>query len=273
MNICICQLIKDEQRYIEEWIDYYLNFGISKFILFEDWNSTSHNDVLSKYGDKVILHKYNDIVTKDDTKYFTETRQEVIWSVFWRMYKDKFDACLFIDPDEYLNCSPENFLEEVEYFKNDPNVHSIYYRWLTRTASGHIKDPYPNKTYSVVKTYTNVLYGYNMINKLSEYKNKDYNFQRKHLIYLNKLKTVNDFQAPHGDDNYHYEQESLFKLNHYVTKSWEEYKWRLLIKGEQVKKWGRRLEDFFVINQDLLPYKEELINECKELDYKYNDEI
>ena len=271
MNICICQLIKDEQRYIEEWIDYYLNFGISKFILFEDRNSTSHKDILSKYGDKIIIHRYDDVVTDDDTKYFTETRQEVIWSVFLRMYKDKFDACLFIDPDEYIGCTPEEFLEEINHFKNDPNVYSIYYKWLTHTASGHIKDPYPNQKYSVVKTYTKVLYGYNMRDKLSEYDYKDYNLQCKHLIYLYKLKNITDFHVPHG--NACNEQESVFKLNHYLMKSWEEYKWRLFNKGEQVKMWARRLEDFFELNQDLLPYKEELINECKELNYKYNDEI
>ena len=60
LNICICQLIKDEQIYIEEWIDYHLNLGISKFVLFEDYNSTSHLEVLSKYGNKVILYIIQD---------------------------------------------------------------------------------------------------------------------------------------------------------------------------------------------------------------------
>lgn len=47
LNICICQLIKDEQRYIEELIDYHLNLGINKIILFEDVNSKSHKHITS----------------------------------------------------------------------------------------------------------------------------------------------------------------------------------------------------------------------------------
>jgi hypothetical protein len=110
-----------------------------------------------------------------------------------------------------------------------------------------------------------------MRDKLSEYNYKDYNLQCKHLIYLYKLKNITDFHVPHG--NVCNEQESLFKLNHYITKSWEEYKWRLIVKGEQVKMWGRKLEDFFEINKDLLLYKDELLKECSELDYKYNDKF
>lgn len=273
LNICICQLIKDEQRYIEEWIDYYLNLGISKFILFEDWNSSSHADVLAKYGDKVILHKYDDIVNDEDKSNFTEVRQEIIWSCFYRLYKDCFDACLFIDPDEYLNCTKEEFLSEAEYFKNDPNVYTIRYHWLTRTASGHIKDPYPNQKYSLVKTYKNILPGYNMTEKFeNEYEGRDYNIQCKHLIYLSKLSNKTDFQAPHGNaNNIKYEQLSLFRLNHYLTKSWDEFKYKLYQKGEQVKYWGRNIEQFFIINKDLIPFKDELMKECESLQYKYND--
>ena len=31
IKICVCQIIKDEQRYIQEWIDFYINLGICKF--------------------------------------------------------------------------------------------------------------------------------------------------------------------------------------------------------------------------------------------------
>lgn len=274
LNICICQLIKNEHRYIEEWIEYYLNMGISKFILIEDWNSRSHKDILAKYGDKIILHKYDDIVIDEDKTYFNDLRQQIIWASFYRLYKDKFDCCFFIDPDEYLNCSKKEFLTEVEYFYDNPNIYSISYKWLTRTATGWIRDPYPNQIYSVVNTYTDILPGYNLYYKYEEYGNKDYNFNCKHLIYLNKLKTVKDFYAPHGDTKYfQYVQESLFRINHYLTKSWEEYKYRLFDKGEQVKKWARNPDDFFLINKDLLPYKEQLLNECKSQNAKYNDYI
>ena len=48
LNLCICQLIKDEQQYIEEWIEYHHNLGFNKFYLIEDWNSSSHKEILQK---------------------------------------------------------------------------------------------------------------------------------------------------------------------------------------------------------------------------------
>ena len=141
LNICICQLIKDEQRYIEEWIDYHLNLGISKFVLFEDYNSTSHSEVLSKYGNKVILYKLLDVLNDD----------------------------------------------EIKVIKDNNVVHSN------------------------------------------------------------------------------------IRLKHYLTKSWDEYKWRIYERGEPADEYySRQIEHFFEINDDLIQYKEQLLNECKGLKSKHN---
>lgn len=270
MNICISAIIKDEQLYLENWIKYHLNYGISKFILFEDKNSISHQEICDKFGDKVKLIKLWDVVT-DYELTTQEGISDITWRCFYRLYKDKFDACLFIDPDEFLNCSPEEFSSEIEYFKNDNDVWSIKYIWLTRTADGHIKNPYNGKPYSLFNTYKKQLNGYNMFSKFnSKYNYHDYNMQGKHFIYLYKIDSVDNFIGPHGTGCN--EQISNFRLNHYLTKSWEEYKFRLFKRGEPIKKWGRRIEDFFEINEDLLPYKEQLLKECENETYYYNEE-
>lgn len=117
MNICISTIIKDEQLYLENWIKYHLNYGISKFILFEDKNSISHQEICDKFGDKVKLIKLWDVVTDYELTTTQDGITDITWRCFYRLYKDKFDACLFIDPDEFLNCSPEEFSNEIEYFK------------------------------------------------------------------------------------------------------------------------------------------------------------
>ena len=264
LNICICQLIKDEQRYIEEWIDYYLNLGISKFVLFEDWNSSSHADVLSKYGNKVILHKLYDIATEEEIKSMIRLRQEIVWKCFYRLYKDKFDACLFIDPDEFLECNKEQFIGEIENLINNTNMKVLRYTWQCITASGHIKDPAPNHKYSVVNTY----------NKVYENPNSELNSNCKCLIILNRSDKSTFNHIPHGPYEYDWVHYSNFRLRHYLTKSWDEYKWRLYVKGEQTNSdFDRKIEHFFKINEDLLPYKEQLLKECEGLEYKYNDYI
>lgn len=266
LNICICQLIKDEQRYIEEWIDYYLNLGISKFVLFEDWNSTSHFDILSKYGNKVILYKLLDILNDDEKqiiKDHNKLRQIAVWNCFYRLHKNDFDYCLFIDPDEYLYCSKNEFINELEYFINNTNAKFIRYKWKCITASGYIKDPYPNQKYSVINTYKE-----HYQNESSELNN---NF--KCLIFLKRINNQNDFNPiPHGPYKYDWVHYSPIPIYHYLTKSWDEYKWRLFEKGEQTSlDFSRKIESFFEINKDLLPYKEQLLKECENLEYKYND--
>ena len=268
LNICLSTLIKDENRYLEVWIKYYSNYNISKFILFEDKNSKSHQDICNKFGDKVILHQLWDYVTNDDLNNNENGILSIFWKIFYRLYKDSYDAVLIVDPDEFLNCSPEEFIDEANYFKDYEYAVSIKYIWLTKTASGIIRDPYPGQSYSLFDTYKKTLNGYNMPEKLTlDYELRDYNLQGKHLIYLPKIKSIDYFSCPHGSICYVI---SNFRLNHYLTKSWDEYKFRLFDRGEPIKEYGRKIQDFFVINPDLIPYRDDLIKECESLTYKYN---
>lgn len=263
VKICICQLIKDEQRYMQEWIDFYISLGICKFILFEDYNSSSHNEVLSKYGDKVILYKLLDVLNDEEKQRLTTSyiRQNPVWKCFYRLHKDEFDACLFIDVDEFLLCDRDAFINEVQNHIDDPLIKAISYTWLTITASGHIRDPYPNQTYSLKNTYKEIL-----VRPI-----KDLNTNKKLLIYLKKLDSENDFLVPHNLRNQEYHHISTIRLRHYLTKSWDEFKWRIYNRGELFNNsFSRKKELFFDINQDLAYKKDELLEECKDLNPKYN---
>ena len=48
-------------------------------------------------------------------------------------------------------------------------------------------------------------------------------------------------------------------LKHYVTKSWEEYLWKLYVRGMHCYDRHRRIDDFFQINKDMANRKDELI--------------
>ena len=260
LNICICQIIRDEQRYLEEWINHYLNLGINKIILFEDVNSKSHKHITSKYKD-VILYDNLYQIANDDEKTNYSLRQEIVWRCFYRLYKQTFDACLFVDADEYLDCDKNTFITEVEYYLHNPSIQFILYQWETMTASGHIKDPYPNQIYSLKDTYTKIM--------TSNF--RDLNINKKSLIYLRKIKSHWDFHAPHGPWEGDNVVHSNIRLKHYLTKSWNEYKWRIYERGEPADEYySKRIEHFFEINDDLIQYKEQLLNACKGLKSKHN---
>ena len=44
MNIAIVALAKNEEFYIEEWLDYYRKLGVSKFYIFDN-NEVGNNDL------------------------------------------------------------------------------------------------------------------------------------------------------------------------------------------------------------------------------------
>ena len=134
------------------------------------------------------------------------------------------------------------------------------------TANKHIKDPHPGEKYSIIDTYTEKYEG----------NFNDLNGNSKFLIFLDHLNSYEEFNVPHGSLYLTYDTNTVMisdvKLNHYLTKSWEEYKNRIYVRGEPGNRyWVRHIEDFFEINKDLLPYKEQLLKECSELKPKYND--
>lgn len=51
----ICAIIKDEQLFLKEWIDYHLNLGFNKIVLFEDFDSTSHKDITDSYDNVELI--------------------------------------------------------------------------------------------------------------------------------------------------------------------------------------------------------------------------
>lgn len=51
------------------------------------------------------------------------------------------------------------------------------------------------------------------------------------------------------------------QLNHYFTKSWEDWKERIFTRGD-LRPGNRKLSDFFDYNPDMLDIKDELISEC-----------
>lgn len=58
MKVGICTIIKDEQDYLEEWIEYHLSLGFTGIYLFEDITSTSHKSICSKYTEVSLSSIY-----------------------------------------------------------------------------------------------------------------------------------------------------------------------------------------------------------------------
>jgi hypothetical protein len=100
MKYLICSIIKNEHRYLAEWIEHHLSLGFTDIYLFEDFGSDSHSEITDKYP-QVHLN------TCDN--YFTIKRDyDLGWARQTRLYQKFLNEhhidgwCAFIDIDEYI---------------------------------------------------------------------------------------------------------------------------------------------------------------------------
>lgn len=117
------------------------------------------------------------------------------------------------------------------------------------TANGHIKKPIGNVMDNYTEVYKNVFqYKYDCKSIINCRLNKSVNWE----IYIHSIKgsvfPVNEF-----GDHYGY-------INHYFTKSWEEWKFKLLSRGDIYPN-NRKIREFFKINEDMREIKDSLISE------------
>ena len=71
MNIALCAIAKNENLYIQEWVKYYKDLGISKIFLYDnnDVNGECFEDVLNNYiEDKfVVIENYRGKIRTNDS--------------------------------------------------------------------------------------------------------------------------------------------------------------------------------------------------------------
>ena len=89
MKTAICAIIKDEHRFLEEWIEWHLGLGFDAIHLFEDKGSKSHEEICAKYSN-VYLRRYEDdeevrelLAMQGHSK-----RQLVLYRWFGETYRD-----------------------------------------------------------------------------------------------------------------------------------------------------------------------------------------
>jgi hypothetical protein len=247
MKTCICVIIKDEEEYLDEWISHHLQLGIDEIFLYEDYGSKSHSDIVKPYGDKVHLNSIDIIFNSSDPNKNVintgERMQIQLFNYFPQMYKNDFDWILFNDLDEFLILK-QPLHELLEEYKDET---AILLRWKWYGASGHINKPLGKVMDNYTKQITTTF---------------DWGWQFKSFINCKK------FQK--WEKHLHKAEGAVFPLtewgghkawiNHYFTKSWEEWKIKILDRGDSFPG-NRKIEHFFQLNKDLLPMKEILLKE------------
>lgn len=227
-------IFRGEDDYLVEWIEFHKMMGVDHFILYDNGLEKSSQVLLKPYIENgMVTHiPFPDIPGLRDGRYAdTLSIQQMAYADFIKRFRHHFKYIFQLDIDEFLFPKSHNSITEILNEYDDSKLARIEINWTNFGDSGHLTKPrglvINNFTKSgsqvvpqVVKSISNTRYlskrfAYTNVHRFSHrFTLKDV-FTRLFWGYpqIIKGKVAND----------------LFQLNHYITKSKEEYARKLRV--------------------------------------------
>lgn len=254
MIIAVFTNIKDERQYLRKWIEYHANLGVNKFILYEDEGSQEHDDIIDDCRKFVDIDLYKDVLKKDNPEFKDITCFKHVWDNY-----ENIDWLIKLDPDEYINIGDE-YQDLTGYISEAPEeADQLVLMWKLYNANKFIHKP-SNDEYDLMQTYTEEISVSEIDNSFSKNTSKNrYDLSKTFVRYKYfKNRGGRQYFAPNfphiifDDTTLEFGNDCNIFINHYITKSFEEFYIRLKDKGEYSKDWSRKLGDFFALNPDMI---------------------
>ena len=244
-KICLCTIVKYENKYIIEFVEHYKKYGVDKIFLYDnnDLNGENLNFLKSKENQFIEIIDYRGISLPQIRAY----------NDCYKKNYQKYNWLLFFDVDEYIflnNFSNiHNFLSLSKFNK----CQSLYLNWLVHTDNNIIL--YNNRSlferFPTVKRDKKFCIGKSIIRGNL----KNINICSCHLLDL-KLKRCDSFgrffkpnktSCKTPDYKYNY-------IHHFKYKSLEEFIEKIKIRGDGLLKNSFRLQiskirDYFKNNK------------------------
>lgn len=128
MKAVICAIAKFEYDYIKEWVEYHLNLGFDKIVIYDnnDLDGEQYDDLLSEFIKKGKV-ELRDVRGK-------RAMQRIVYNEFY--HEGKFDWVAIIDIDEFICLNKEKYKNIKEFIKKKSNADAIYLYWQTYGDSG-----------------------------------------------------------------------------------------------------------------------------------------
>ena len=277
MKTCILTVIKNEHEYLDEWLKYHLDLGVDHIFVFEDIDSDSHKEITEKYGDRVTLNSILDIMSEEEKNKVIELKNKkspnhndspqyvyIKKGLLYLKSLHEYDWCFVIDNDEFLALENEedNIKDIVSLYDG---YDAFIMQWKCYGANGYINKPdYEDR--GVVGTYTEEIRGHVPVSTPQSLTKTCYNlntYKEEFFLYTHQPSKECNFCRTNFKRERNIPAYDKIYIKHYITKSWEEYIWKIKTRGYFFGK-TRTCDAFFTINEDMRPLKEELINQLKE---------
>lgn len=226
----IMAIFKNEELYLEEWLQHHIKEGIDHFYLYSNDTNMKKYEYLDKYMDKITLIPWIDI---KPSIYSTVQRDAYTHCI--KNYNNKYDYLLMLDIDEFLVSLLDNKRVIDIINKLDKNkTKTVKIQRYNFGSDGHIKKPLGNIVNNY-KKHEKICSSYKALAN-SKFLDVNSNYYGVHdhpyndvdgIIYNSYLKYDEDYDnesyiGPNRCDKNSINEIPLV-INHYYTKSQEEY--------------------------------------------------
>lgn len=218
--LAICLLIKDENKYLSEWVKWHLGIGVNHFYVYDNGSAVpARATILAEFDSRLFTFV-------DWSGPHAHTQIDA-YNHFLRHYGAENKWVAFIDTDEFIHC---NVLDMRRY----EAYPYIRVRWKVFDADGQVE------------------YSPEDVQKRFLHESKhSIGIDHKAIVQTSRVNgmmvhdAVADGYAPvYADD---------MIIHHYYTRSLEEWKEKIL-RGTCSPECRRRYDEFFTINPDLIAY-------------------
>lgn len=164
-------LCKNEEKFLEETLRYYLCIGIDKIYLFDNNDNEKQKDIVDKINNNKIIHFKSNISLNNNFCFQNE---------YIKNFKNDSEWTLFFDRDELINLETYSTINEL--LDNHKKYDCIFFNWKT------FAEPYNN-----VDNIENNL----ILNSTKREKISSKPLLSDHVKFIAKNEHINSVHHPH----------------------------------------------------------------------------
>lgn len=129
-QITACLLIKDEGRYLAEWLAWHVGIGIEHFYIYDNGSTIP--------VEEFIPEEYQDMVTVVDFPPPQKETQVDAYADCIRRFGGETKWMAFLDTDEFLRVVDGSPL--LEFLADYPEADAVLAKWVVYNANGQMED-------------------------------------------------------------------------------------------------------------------------------------
>ncbi len=245
-NICAVLIIKDENEYLQEWVRHHLSIGIEHFYIYDNNSKIPIKETIQKK----LKYDERQTITLTDWSGKHVHAQEEAYQHYLNNFGHETHWATFIDTDEFIVINNGETLPELlDHYKG---YGGLYVNWKVFNADGQERKE--NKP--VMERFKKSIVDKDNLGKLFV-QIECVNFMKIHEAEY-KANVPDGIKPITVNENFEYvvgknsiTSTNIIQCNHYITRSWEEWKFKIIQRGVPDPFFGRTLKDFFLYNPDM----------------------